>query len=214
MFTGIVRHIGLVRQVSRQANGSLLTIDLGPLAEGLGQGDSVAVNGACLTVSALGPSQVTFDVVSETLSKTTLGTLQVGSKVNLERSLRLADELHGHIVQGHVDGTAEAKTIHKVGEHKVEFLAEPALTGLMVPKGSVCVDGVSLTLIEVSADGFSVAVIPTTLRETTLGELVSGTKVNVETDLIGKYVLKHLATLSGTQSSGISLETLNRAGFL
>lgn len=215
MFTGIVRHVGLLKNVTRSGGGRSFTIDLGPLAEGLSEGDSVAVMGACLTASSISAPLATFNVISETLSKTMLGSLQAGSKVNLERSLQLSDALDGHLVQGHVDGVAEVRTIRTGSEYVIELAAEPSLTLQMVPKGSICINGVSLTLVDVSDRSFSVALIPTTLGETTLGELKSGSKVNIETDIIGKYVQKYLAKLTSRSiSGGVTLDALRQAGFM
>jgi len=214
VFTGIVRHVGVVTGVGAGPDDKRLRIDLGPLAEGLAEGDSVAVAGACLTAVAIRGRQAEFDVVGETLRRTTLGSLRGGAKVNLERPLRLTDALDGHLVQGHVDGLAEVRTIRPGRERIVEFSAPSELTGQMVPKGSVCLDGVSLTLVEVGGEGFSVALIPATLAETTLGQLAVGGKVNVETDLIGKYVRKYLAGLTGGGTDGITLEKLREAGFI
>jgi len=215
MFTGIVRQVGAVERVRPDAGGKRLTIDVGPLADGLAEGDSVAVSGACLTACTIDGCKVGFDVVGETLKRTTLGSLSAGSKVNLERSLRLTDALDGHLVQGHVDGVAEVKALRTAREHLVEFSAQEALTEQMVAKGSICIDGVSLTLVEVAPGAFSVALIPTTLHQTTLGGLAPGVKVNVETDLIGKYVRKYLSSLGRSDTGGgLTMEKLKDAGFL
>lgn len=215
MFTGIVRHVGSVKSVRPSGGGSRLAIDLGPLAEGLRQGDSVAVNGACLTATDLQGAAAEFDVISETLSHTTLGTLRPGAKVNLERALAAGDTLDGHLVQGHIDGTAAVRTIKHDGQWTIEFSAQAELLGQMVSKGSVTIDGVSLTLANVSTDRFSVALIPTTLADTTLANLTAGVKVNVETDVIGKYVLRYLQQIaSGQAGGGLSLEALRQAGFM
>lgn len=209
MFTGIIRHVGTVQAVDAAPQGRRLRIDLGPLREHLACGDSVAVNGACLTASAVEAPGVVFDVVRETLERTTLGALGPGAKVNLERALRAGDGLDGHLVQGHVDGVAQVGAIRRGGRWVVEFAAPTELAYLMVPKGSVAVDGVSLTLVDVGPAGFSVALIPTTLGETTLAGLSVGTKVNIETDVIGKYVHKFLSGGGG----GVTLEKLREAGF-
>ena len=209
MFTGIIRHVGLVRRAGGAAVRRL-RIDLGPLAAGLAAGDSVSVSGACLTVAAVEGSEAEFDVVAETLQRTTLGGLRAGAKVNLERPLKLSDGLDGHLVQGHVDGVAEVKAIRRGGRWEVEF-ASGELSRQMVPKGSVAIDGVSLTLLEVGAGSFSVALIPTTLEGTTLGELAVGSKVNVEVDVIGKYVRKCIQELAS--GGGLTLEKLRQAGF-
>ncbi len=191
--------------------GGRVVIDLGPIAGSLKPGDSVAVNGACLTVAELTAAVGRFDVVSETLTRTTLGGLRAGSRVNLEPALRLGEGLDGHLVQGHVDGTATVSRIDKAGQWKVCFTGPRELLDAMVPKGSVAIDGVSLTLVDAARDGFSVALIPTTLGETTLAALAVGAKVNVETDLIGKYVRKCLGGL--ISSGGLTLEKLREAGF-
>ena len=212
MFTGIIQHVGAVQSLSQAPLGRRLAIDVGPLAEGLKRGDSVAVNGACLTVSDLSDRVGEFDVVAETLSRTTLGRLRAGGKVNLERALRLGDGLDGHLVQGHVDGVATLKSIRLGGECVLTFHAGCDLTGLMVVKGSVAIDGVSLTLAEAGKNQFSVAIIPTTLERTTLGLLKAGDEVNIETDILGKYVQKLLGDrlpLAGN----LTMDTLRKHGF-
>jgi len=211
MFTGIIQHVGRLLSAHAAAAGRRLSIDLGPLAELLKAGDSVAVNGACLTVSGLDGRAAAFDVVAETLARTTLGRLRADSKVNLERSLRAGDGLEGHMVAGHIDGTAEVASVRRGGDWTVAFSAPRELIELMVPKGSVAVDGVSLTLAEVAEGRFTVALVPTTLQNTTLGDLTSGDAVNVESDVIGKYVQKYLAGHLG--AGGLTLEKLKQAGF-
>ncbi|MCK4601906.1 MAG: riboflavin synthase [Phycisphaerae bacterium] len=213
MFTGIVRHVGIVRDVRSAGDGKRLGIDLGPLAEGLSPGESVAVAGACLTAAEISASNVIFDVVGETLSRTTLGELRAGAKVNLERSLRLGEALDGHLVQGHVDGTARVARVNRTGQWIVEFDAPAELTDMMVPKGSVAIDGVSLTLVNVADGRFSVALIPTTLGRTTAGKLAVGERVNVETDIIGKCVRRYLQQ-RGNTAGGVTMEKLREAGFI
>ncbi len=193
--------------------GRRIEIDLGPLCAGLRAGDSVAVNGACLTATTLAAPVVAFDVVSETLARTTLGALATGARVNLERAVLAADALDGHIVQGHVDGVAGVRRIDRGGQWLVEFAGPPELTETMVPKGSVAIDGVSLTLVDVGSGTFSVALIPTTLRDTTLEHLAIGSKVNIETDVIGKYVRKILEGMGATTRGGLSMDALRRNGF-
>ncbi|MBS3735466.1 MAG: riboflavin synthase, partial [Phycisphaerae bacterium] len=211
MFTGIIRHVGRVRNVAGAGGGAALTIELGPLAERVAPGDSVCVNGACLTAADIDGPAAAFDVVAETLGRTTLGALRAGDRVNLEPALRPADGLDGHLVQGHVDGVAEVRDIRGGGEHVIELVGAD-LVGQMVPKGSVAIDGVSLTLTEVTGDRFSVALIPTTLGETTLGELTRGARVNVECDVIGKYVRRYLQQLAGAGGQ-VTLQSLRDAGF-
>jgi riboflavin synthase len=214
MFTGIIRHVGTVREVQGRSGPKQLTIDMGPLGEGLAQGDSVAVNGACLTVGGPPGPDAVFDVTAETLQRTTLGSLRAGSKANLERAMKLSDSLDGHMVQGHVDGVVEVARIRRGGEHVIEFAAPAELTDQMVSKGSVAVDGVSLTLTSVGGGGFSVVLIPTTLSQTTLGDLAVGAKVNIETDVIGKYVRGYLEQLGGGGGRSLTLEKLKKAGFV
>jgi riboflavin synthase len=217
MFTGIIRHVGTVRRVRQAAGGKRLTIDVGPLAEGLGLGDSLAVDGACLTACRVAAGEADFDAVAETLSRTTLGDLRAGTRVNLERPCRVSDVLDGHIVQGHVDGTAAVRRIDRAGgQWAVELAAARELTDEMVPRGSVALAGVSLTLTHVGEGVFGVALIPTTLGETTLADLDVAATVNVETDMIGKYVRRYLRQLGGGgphARGGLTIEKLREAGF-
>lgn len=226
MFTGIIQHVGTVIGVAPTPAGKRLRIDLGPLAAGLEEGASVAVNGACLTASVVsGPTQaagggaaasaVSFDVIPETLSRTTLGRLAVGARVNLERALLAASALDGHIVQGHVDGLARMHRLQRQGgEVLLHFSAPRELTEQMVPKGSIALAGVSLTLVAVAAESFCVALIPTTLEWTTLGELRVGEEINVEVDILGKYVRRYLAQMTSGDSGGLTWEKLRSAGFM
>ncbi len=213
MFTGIIRHVGAVRDVQPAGGGLRLTIDLGPLAEGLGEGDSVAVAGACLTVCGQSGAEASFDVVAETVSRTTLGDLTSGAKVNLERSLAVGATLDGHFVQGHVDGVATVRSVDRgANAWRTEFAAPADVTDTLVAKGSVAVDGVSLTVADVGKGSFSVALIPTTLAETTLADLAVGDRVNVETDVIGKYVRRCLDQIAGP-GGGLTMDKLREAGF-
>jgi len=193
MFTGLVEVLGAVRDLVTDGAGCRLTVIAPEIAAQLSLGESVAVNGACLTVVAHDAETCCFQLSPETLQRTNLGTLHVGDRVNLERSLRLSDRLGGHLVQGHVDGVGHvAERITEGDWVTVWFRCPPELAAQMVSKGSVTVDGVSLTVVEVGADRFSVALIPHTLALTTLGFKVAGDVVNLETDLIGKYVGKYL----------------------
>jgi riboflavin synthase len=196
MFTGLVEALGVVRQLSDEGAGRRLVLEEPALAGGLVLGESVAVNGVCLTVVGREGPSFAFEVGPETLCRTNLGALAAGDRVNLERSLRLSDRLGGHLVQGHVDGTGtvDERLVH--GEWlTVWFRCPPALAAQMVGKGSVAVDGVSLTLVDVEAGRFSVALIPHTLAQTTLGFKGPGAVVNLETDLVGKYVWNYLQRL-------------------
>lgn len=212
MFTGLVEYVGQVRATARVAAGRRIEVDLGPLAADVKLGDSIAIDGCCQTVAALRGTVAAFDAVPETLRLTTLGDLASDAAVNLERSLAVGSRLGGHFVLGHVDGTARLAERRDTGGEAVwAFEADKSLTDPMIPKGSITVAGVSLTLVEVTSVGFRVALIPTTLGQTTLGRLAVGRRVNIETDVLGKYVLKALARATG---KGLTLDTLRDAGFL
>jgi riboflavin synthase len=193
MFTGLVEALGTVRGVEPDGAGRHLSV-AAPFAGELTVGESVAVNGACLTVVDRSGDSFRFQAGPETLARTNLGGLNPGDRVNLERSLRLSDRLGGHLVQGHVDGVGRVATRSRQGDWEfIGFGCPPELAAQLVPKGSVAVDGVSLTLVEVEAARFSVALIPHTLAVTTLGFKPVGAEVNLETDLVGKYVWKYLS---------------------
>jgi riboflavin synthase len=193
MFTGLVEALGTVREAARTGAGSRLVVAEARLAPELALGESVAVNGACLTVVARDAETFAFDVGPETLLRTDLGALATGDRVNLERSLRFSERLGGHLVQGHVDGVGRIDERRVDGEWEtVWFHCPRELATQMVPKGSVAVDGISLTLVDVEAERFSVMLIPHTRQHTTLGFKGVGSPVNLETDLIAKYVWKFL----------------------
>jgi riboflavin synthase len=209
MFTGIVEALGVVHQVEPEGAGRLLTIQAPTFAGELRIGESVAINGACLTVISADRSNCRFQAGPETLERTNFGELARGDRVNLERAVRPADRLGGHIVQGHVDGVGRIAERIPQGNFELFWFSCPAdLTTQMVSKGSVAVDGVSLTLVDVAADRFSVALIPHTLAHTTLGFKRSGSTVNLETDLLAKYVWKCL------RGSGVDWNALRKAGFI
>ena len=196
MFTGLVEALGTVARVAPDGAGGHELVIAVPWAAELTLGESVAVNGACLTVVERSPDDFRVQAGPETLARTNLGELAPGDRVNLERSLRLGDRLDGHLVQGHVDGVGRvAERIPHGDWETVWFSCPPELAAQMVSKGSVAVDGVSLTLVDVAADRFSVALIPHTLAATTLGFKRPGAKVNLETDLIGKYVSKWMENM-------------------
>jgi riboflavin synthase len=197
MFTGLVEVLGTVRDLVLDGVGCQMTVAAPEIAPQLSLGESVAVNGACLTVVAHDAETCRFQLGPETLSRTNLGELRQGDRVNLERSLRLSDRLGGHLVQGHIDGVGQvAERINEGDWVTVWFRCPPDLAAQMVSKGSVTVDGVSLTVVEVGDDRFSVALIPHTLTHTTLGIKGPGVAVNLETDIIGKYVWKCLACMN------------------
>jgi riboflavin synthase len=191
MFTGLVESLANVERIDVEGAGRRLVIAAGPMAATAKLGDSIAVNGACLTVVERAGERLHFQAGPETLSRTNLGELRPGDRVNLERPLALADRLGGHMVQGHVDSIGHIADRQRQGDWEtVWFRCPPELTMQMVPKGSVAVDGVSLTLVDVTADRFSVALIPHTLAQTTLGFKPVGAAVNIETDILAKYVAK------------------------
>lgn len=191
MFTGIVEELGSVEAVERQGDAVRLTVRAATVLEDVHLGDSIAVNGCCLTVAATDGRTWTADVMQETLDKTSLGALEHGSRVNLERAVTPSTRLGGHIVQGHVDGTASVRR-RTPSEHweLVELDLPRDLSRYLVPKGSITVDGISLTVVEVGEDWFSVSLIPETLARTTLGSRQPGDVVNLEVDVVAKYVEK------------------------
>jgi riboflavin synthase len=194
MFTGLIETLGTVARVEADGPGRLLVVAASVIAPALTVGESVSVNGACLTVIAQDAETFQFQAGPETLQRTNLGELVPSDRVNLERSLRLGDRLGGHLVQGHVDGLGRIADRQRQGDWELVWFTCPAeLAAQMVSKGSVAVDGVSLTLVDVVADRFSVALIPHTLERTTLGFKTVGAAVNLETDLFAKYAWKWLA---------------------
>ncbi len=199
MFTGLVEGQARVRDVVPEADAVRLTIEFpADVAAAFTMGESIALNGCCLTVVELAEGTAAFQAGTETLSKTNLGELKPGRSVNFERSLRADARLGGHIVQGHVDGTARVQSIDRDGEWVTMFFQlAPQLAKFMVPKGSVAVDGVSLTVVNAEPDRFSVALIPHTLEVTTLGQRAVGDTVNIESDILGKYVERLLAARFG-----------------
>jgi riboflavin synthase len=193
MFTGLIETLGTVRRLDAGGAGRKLVIAEPALAPQLMIGESVAVNGACLTVVERDAESFQFQVGPETLARTNLGKLAVGDGVNLERSLRLCDRLGGHFVQGHVDGLGTIASRQRDGDWELMWVRCPVeLAAQMASKGSVAVDGISLTLVDVTRDSFSVALIPHTLAQTTLGRKAVGSTVNLETDLLAKYVFKKM----------------------
>jgi riboflavin synthase len=205
MFTGLVEALGRVERVVEEGPGRRLTLLWPGLADPLVLGESVAVNGCCLTVVAADGDRFDVQAGPETLLRTNLGAKSAGDRVNLERSLRVGDRLGGHFVQGHVDATAVLLDRRPEGDWDfLSFGLDPGWTPLMVPKGSVAVDGVSLTLVTVEPDSFSVMLIPHTLAATTLGLLRPGDRVNIEADMIAKHVAKLTASGRGIAGSGQS----------
>ncbi len=220
MFTGLIAELGTVRHLVRQGPSYHLTVAAKKIAP-LQLGDSVAVNGVCLTVVALDDGAFTADVMPESARLTNIGLLAPGDKVNLERPLRLSDRLDGHLVSGHVEGTGRIVQVSPEGVAKIFTVSSaPELLRYIISKGSVALDGISLTVTEVSSTSFSVGVIPHTAAETTLGFKSCGAVVNIETDLIGKYVEHFLRQPMGEQPpvfkkrAGLGMEELAANGFL
>ena len=194
MFTGLVESCGRVVAAEPEPPGLRLVVEDATVATDARLGDSICTSGCCLSVVAIAGSRLTFQLGPETLARTTLGGRGVGMTVNLERSLRFGDRLGGHLVTGHVDGIGRLILRRREGDwESCRFSATPAMLEQMASKGSVAVDGVSLTIVDVDADSFGVALIPHTLACTTLGGLREGDAVNLETDLVAKYVGRWLA---------------------
>ena len=208
MFTGLVAELGTVQRLARQGNSYHLTVGAQKVLQNLKIGDSVAVNGACLTVVRMDDSGFTADVMPETVRLTNIGSLKPGSRVNLERTLRLCDGLDGHIVSGHVEGLGTISEQRPEGIAVVVTIATPPeLLKYIIKKGSIAIDGISLTVTEVTDTSFSVSLIPHTAKETTLGFKKVGDSVNLETDILGKYVERMLTWNKQTQAG--KADTLN-----
>lgn len=213
MFTGIVETTGRVVRSTPCAGGRRLCVDAGEVASGAVLGASVAVNGVCLTVCGVAGGQVEFDVITETLERTNLGRLRPGERVNLERSLRPDGRLDGHFVQGHVDGIGEVtRRIDSAREWVLWVRADAGVRAYIIPKGSIAIDGISLTIAAVEADQFSVAIIPTTLERTNLGDRKVGDRVNLESDIIARTVVHRLEQIRA--AGGVTLSTLREQGYL
>lgn len=217
MFTGLVAELGTVKQLVRQGNSYHLTVGAQKVMENLKIGDSVAVNGCCLTVVQMTGAGFTADVMPETVRLTNIGLLKPGSKVNLERTLRLCDGLDGHIVSGHVEGLGTISEQRPEGIAVVTTIDTPKeLLKYIIKKGSIAIDGISLTVTQVTHTGFSVSLIPHTAQATTLGFKKVGDKVNLETDIIGKYVERMLnfSAQPLQQEEKMSMDFLAQNGFL
>lgn len=214
MFTGLIEDLGTLRQLRRESEKVQLTVATRiPMTE-LVIGESIAVNGICLTVVAFGGGTFTADVSPESMTRTTLGELCPGDPVNLERALRMGDRLGGHLVSGHVDGVAVL--LEKVNDGnavRLSFRLPADLNRLVVDKGSITIDGISLTVNQVTDETFNVAIIPQTLAATNLHQRQTGSRVNIETDIIGKYVARLLGE-RGVVKSSIDLDFLAKHGFL
>lgn len=210
MFTGIIEEMGTVRRLNQSPNRCELELSASKVLEGTQIGDSIAVNGVCLTIIRLGEEHFTADVMPETLRRSNLGQLKPGSKVNLERAMAANGRFGGHIVAGHIDGTGKILAMQPEGNAVlVTISATPELLRYVVEKGSIAIDGISLTVAKVSHTDFTVSLIPHTGEETTLLKHRPGEIVNLETDIIGKYVEK----LMQPKSNGVTMELLQQNGF-
>lgn len=214
MFTGIIEETGVVLAVTGNAHSAVLRIGAQKVLGEVEVGDSIAVNGVCLTVTSFGETEFTADVMHETLDRSSLGGVRAGSKVNLERALRMDSRLGGHIVTGHIDGTGKIqRVLTDANAVWYTIAAEPALLSGIVEKGSIAIDGISLTVAKVTEQDFSVSVIPHTAKHTTLSGKKEGAIVNLETDCIGKYVAKLLG-VEQKRAGNISLNFLAEHGFV
>lgn len=218
MFTGLIEGVGVVRELRRSGGGAILTVTA-PFAESSYLlGESIAVNGVCLTVTAFGGGTFRADVSPESLDCTNLGALHPGQRVNLERALRLGDRFGGHIVSGHVDAVAVLTDRKQDGNAiRLTFNLSAEHNRFLVAKGSVAIDGISLTVNRVEKDVFTVAIIPHTMEKTTLAAMVVGQRVNIETDMIAKYILRLLPGGQGTatpEPPAMTLDFLAKHGFL
>jgi riboflavin synthase len=219
MFTGIIESLGTLSAIRPAGRGRRVVIDSDMALEGIKPGDSIAVNGACLTAVSLSGHRFQADVSPETLSKTTLGVARVGDRVNLERALRFSDRIDGHLVSGHIDGTGTIQKLSPMDNAVVITIeVSKALSRYFIEKGSVAVDGISLTVNRCWESGFSVSIIPYTGKLTTLPQKRQGDLVNIETDMIGKYVERFLLRKTDdpdtAEKPSIDLNFLEKTGFL
>jgi len=211
MFTGIIEEMGSVKTLRRNAGGARLSISASVVLDHTSLGDSICVNGVCLTVVEMSANDFSADIAVETLKVTNLGDLKIGAKVNLERALQLSARIGGHLVSGHVDAVGRIREKREEGNGwRIAIDAPDAALKYIILKGSITVDGISLTVADLDKSGFSIAMIPHTGKLTTLGFKSAGDSVNLETDLIGKYVER---LLSGRLQAGVSLDMLRKTGF-
>ena len=212
MFTGLILETGRTISLNKRAGGAVLSLKANELASMSGIGDSISVNGVCLTVVGRNGNELSFDLSEETLRSTNLGSLRSGDHVNLESSLRPDSKIGGHFVTGHVDATGKLRSKTTVGDMmKLEIAAPEDVLRFLVGKGSVAVDGISLTVVDILKDGFTLVIIPHTAKMTTLGFKQPGDTVNIEVDILGKYVAKFLSR-PGDGDKGL-LKTLMEEGY-
>ena len=220
MFTGIIEGFGTIREIRPEGQGKRMTVYADFFLEQTKIGDSICVSGACLTVIMIDDKRFTVDVSPETLAKTTFGNAKIGDRVNLERALRLSDRIDGHLVSGHIDGIGTVTLKQNIGNAIiVSFKVSEFISHYMIQKGSVAVDGISLTINNYGLNSFDVSIIPHTAKLTTIGFKKAGDLVNIETDMIGKYVerfvggKRHDEKKKGTGSS-LDMEFLAKTGFV
>ena len=215
MFTGLIEEVGSIKAIRRGAGSCVLTIDCVEVLDGSKIGDSIAVNGICLTVTSLGSTYFTADAMPETMDRSSLGRLTAGSPVNLERAMPADGGFGGHIVSGHSDGTGTVSAIMRDDNaiwYQVE--AAPAILRYIVEKGSITIDGISLTVAKVDDKSFSVSIIPHTQKMTNLRSLKKGSIVNLETDIVGKYIEKLMKPAAEERTNGLTEDFLRENGFL
>ena len=212
MFTGIIEEVGTIKQIQKNPASAVLTIAADTVLEQTKIGDSIAVNGVCLTVTDLKVGSFTADVMHETLRRSSLGSVRTGSPVNLERAMQLGGRFGGHIVSGHIDGTAKVISLNRNRESfDLEIELSDEQIRYVIRKGSICVNGISLTVAEISGKRIKIAVIPHTYECTALSELKTGENVNIEVDIMAKYIEKFLSM--SDNRSGINMDFLQRNGF-
>ncbi len=216
MFTGLIQSTGVFHSRTLSGRAGKLRVRTARTFQDLQMGESIAVNGVCLTLEKdLGGNLLEFHVMEESFRRTNLGNLNAGDLVNLERALAVGDRLGGHIVSGHVDGTGTVLSLGKNGDDtELKVAISPEMREQMVPKGSIAIDGISLTVAALGEDWFTVCIIPTTWRETNLPQCRKGGVLNLETDMLGKYVLSMLRRMNGRRESNVFMNTLYEAGFL
>lgn len=215
MFTGIIEEVGTVLSIQHSGNSSFIRISARKVLEDVHMGDSIAVNGVCLTVTAFDSGSFQADVMNETLSRSSLGSFSSGSPVDLERAMAAGGRFGGHIVSGHIDGTGTITDIHKDGIAVWYTIStSPEIMRYVVEKGSIAIDGISLTVAKAADTHFSVSIIPHTAEQTVLSRKKTGDTVNLENDIIGKYVEKLMRPAPQSESKGVTMEQLIRNGFI